>query len=1064
MLALTLLLGCTASAQGLLPSEDKGTLLSTYSDGDDRLTFIVELEGGGVLERREARLGTAVSDNDKSARAAVKSLQRSAAAEALKVTGSSPEAYLTYVANGFVVEGCAEDIEKLEALSGVKAVYVSEECFKAEPVEVASAAADYNPCADQYESVEIEAVRDQYSGKGTVIGILDSEFWYTHEAFGEAPQDPTLSKEDITELLDSGELSAKSLVSGLTADQLYKSGKIPFAFDYAEEDADPKTAETGGYHGTHVAGIAAASGDNLKGIASDAQIVFAKISKDGAGTMALATTLLALDDMAKIGVDVINMSFGSDSGFSDTYGLYTEALERLEKAGICIAASAGNAGRIGDNFAAGAPLAECPDYGLTSSPAVAEASTAVASVGVSRALVLDNETELLYYDNSTDYCGRFFWSAFDGKQVEYVDCGLGTATEFAAIDTLEGKVAFITRGGGTFSETIGRAQEKGAIAAVLANTEDVLIGITVSGCNIPCAVVKSSGGELLKSSTEKKLSMVKKGYEVSDFSSRGAAPDLRLKPELSAVGGTVYSAAYDNKYAYLSGTSMASPQYAGACAVALDYIYSKVNPDLSKTEAKQLAEQLLASTALPVKEDAEDEDGAYASPRAQGAGLINIKNAVETPSVVLNTDDGKTKIELGVLSGTTVSFSFKIKNISANAVTYTPSAELISDASCEKVLGEKSVSTVDGVRRLEKASVSFDCGTTVTVPAYDEKTVTATVTLDEAELNAIASVFKNGFFVEGFVILKSETEPTLSLPFMGFYGDWCALPIFSEAYGTENELYRAAVSDGSMYAKQMYEDADSVRYFSPNVGMLLFYSQNIRNIRTLKMTVFEQDGQTAVYSKSLIGVTKKSADSDYSLLYGFVGKKNDGTVLEDGLYKVKLEAYPDCEGGDTRPQTISFDIYLDSSYPQMTDAYLMTGTVNGTSGRWLAVKYEDKTGNGYAYSAIADANSTVSAKYKRSDGYDLINTTGCTLTDFSIALSDAAGNTSCYDISKKHGYAGLYDGLFFKGMSGFDAIVSKNIMLNRYDIEADENGYTKKLFVWDENMQPIAETVTVSAE
>lgn len=65
--------------------------------------------------------------------------------------------------------------------------------------------------------------------------------------------------------------------------------------------------------------------------------------------------------------------------------------------------------------------------------------------------------------------------------------------------------------------------------------------------------------------------------QMSTFTSIGATPDLRIKPELSAVGGNVYSSipTIEGKgdYASMSGTSMANPYVAGASVLVLGKRY-----------------------------------------------------------------------------------------------------------------------------------------------------------------------------------------------------------------------------------------------------------------------------------------------------------------------------------------------------------------------------------------------------------------------------------------------------------------------------------------------------------
>ena len=93
------------------------------------------------------------------------------------------------------------------------------------------------------------------------IAVLDTGLDTAHPAFANAPADAKFTKDYISGVLQAADLNAEVLMPGVTADDVYLSAKIPFAFDYAGKDAqvapgskwDAENLE----HGTHVAGIAA---------------------------------------------------------------------------------------------------------------------------------------------------------------------------------------------------------------------------------------------------------------------------------------------------------------------------------------------------------------------------------------------------------------------------------------------------------------------------------------------------------------------------------------------------------------------------------------------------------------------------------------------------------------------------------------------------------------------------------------------------------------------------------------------------------------------------------------
>lgn len=126
--------------------------------------------------------------------------------------------------------------------------------------------------------------------------------------------------------------------------------------------------------------------------------------------------------------------------------------------------------------------------------------------------------------------------------------------------------------------------------------------------------------------------------KISYFSSWGPTPDLRIKPEITAPGGGIYSTAEDDKYQNMSGTSMASPQVAGASAVIRQYIKEK---QLKVENMADFTKLLLMNTARPVLYK---ENTPYFV-RQQGSGALDLKNALNTTVVVKAEGTNDTKAD-----------------------------------------------------------------------------------------------------------------------------------------------------------------------------------------------------------------------------------------------------------------------------------------------------------------------------------------------------------------------------------------------------------------------------------
>lgn len=117
-------------------------------------------------------------------------------------------------------------------------------------------------------------------------------------------------------------------------------------WDFVNNLPDPSPKFTAGWteagvsHGTMVAGVIAASGNNNEGVAGvtwQAQIMALKVLNDS-GEGRLSNVIRAIDYATSNGADIINLSFVS---FNYSEGMQ-EAIRRAHKAGIMIVAAAGN--------------------------------------------------------------------------------------------------------------------------------------------------------------------------------------------------------------------------------------------------------------------------------------------------------------------------------------------------------------------------------------------------------------------------------------------------------------------------------------------------------------------------------------------------------------------------------------------------------------------------------------------------------------------------------------------------------------------------------------------------
>ncbi|MDE8074283.1 DUF4573 domain-containing protein [Erysipelothrix rhusiopathiae] len=284
----------------------------------------------------------------------------------------------TRVMNGFSLKASLDDLNLIKDIEGVKSAFVSQTYDIPEPQMV-----------DSNRTIGSDTVWTQshYKGENIVVAVLDTGLDTGHPAFAVAPSHFRINKQKIQTVLNNKKLKATANTPGLTVDHVYINDKVPFVYDYADKDAivDPSAHNYGRLaHGTHVAGTVAGKDQaDFRGVAPEAQLMIFKVFSDKGGGASDISLVSALEDCVYLGVDVINMSLGSDAGFMhDSYKPTNDMYNRIRDNGIVLDVAAGNAMSSSEKNLYGndLTLASDPDHGIVGSPSTYASPISVASV------------------------------------------------------------------------------------------------------------------------------------------------------------------------------------------------------------------------------------------------------------------------------------------------------------------------------------------------------------------------------------------------------------------------------------------------------------------------------------------------------------------------------------------------------------------------------------------------------------------------------------------------------------------------------------------------------------
>ena len=609
--------------------------------------------------------------------------------QVLQRAGDNVERIYSYVygLNGFAARMTPAQAHKLEHLPEVKAVWEDEirplaTNYSAEFMDLFDAAnglrsaagltgdgviigfidsgiyPEHPALADRKEAAMPRACRSTW-GKTTLLGrwLCRRYRRAPDQVLFEAPDDWNGACE-TGERFELDDCNNKLIGARWFIDGAENSGPIDAGEFFSPRDVDG--------HGTHTATTAAGNKvdaaifgtrvGRVEGMAPRARVAVYKACwlRPGDQRASCNTSDLAraIDAAVADGVDIINYSVGSSmrrvSAPDDV------ALLAATKAGVIAVVAAGNEGpnlaTIGSP--AGAPwvitAAAATRDGefsreamqVQSPPAIA-AKYAVREANFTPPLAdLDPiEGTLVLVDDDND------------------DGGSGTTSDACETlvndDEVSGNIAFIQRGGGCdFDEKIANAQEAGAIAALVYNIagDPIVMNGSSSFVDIPALMVGQADGNLFIAELDAGnavdvvfdkgllLTEAETGNIMASFSARGPGPlpDI-MKPDVTAPGVNILAgftpdaanAAPNETFAFLSGTSMATPHVAGIAA-----LLREAHPQWSPAAIKSAL--MTSSRTTLVQSDGEGQ----ANPFEFGAGHI-VPNSAVDPGLVyeLGADD-----------------------------------------------------------------------------------------------------------------------------------------------------------------------------------------------------------------------------------------------------------------------------------------------------------------------------------------------------------------------------------------------------------------------------------------